>query len=87
LALLQGEEKLLWKRKKFLKRPITQMASQNIEFGLFGPGFLFWGEFLHFFDLKNMTPIGIPQLFVLKSANSPEFVPFNATKMFPFDIH
>jgi hypothetical protein len=60
------------------------MASQNIEFGLFGPGFLFWGKFLHFFDLENMTPIGIPLLFV---QNSPEFVPFNATKMFPFDIH
>jgi hypothetical protein len=77
----------LEKKELSKKAHHTEMASQNIEFGLFGPGFLFWGEFLHFFDLKNMTPIGIPQLFVLKSANSPEFVPFNATKMFPFDIH
>jgi hypothetical protein len=63
------------------------MASQNIESGLFGPGFFFGANFCTFFDLKNMTPIGIPQLFILKSANSPEFVPFNATKMFPFDMH
>jgi hypothetical protein len=43
----------LEKKELSKKAHHTQMASQNIKFGLFGPGFLFWGEFLHFFDQKN----------------------------------